>query len=959
MSNTLQRFSARAKVRFFAAILFLCALVLAGAWLWNMRDGLINDFKSKAEAVTTATTLSLGPAIWFYQKDFIAKTMKPLENDDDTDFLHIIDVGGKRVYGFRDAPAEGLIASFQRSAGTSEVNENRFLLKQPVFYNEALQGYLICGFDMNRIEERFQSALKMVLLSLGGLLLGLIILSSLFGNALSKPVLKAAELLNSEGNGSDRFHLRFSEVQGAELATLGGAINRIGELYDEKLKTFRHYEDYIGAFFKLSPIPILITDPTGLIEKSNETASMFFEQPLSKIEESTLSDLIGANDFVVIKNHIDKSGSDIQGYITSINTGGEVGKIVELSLSLLRDHDNKVMNYILFFVDVTEKIQTQHEILENQSLLSTVNRELNIRTNELESVNIRHKRNAQKLGRLIEVCYEIVNCNSTEEILSVMVDSGSELLEAEECIAYIWNPLEKQLHPQRSFTANGLEKLEILKNSDGVVWRTFSENQSFFLTDNSLSDVDRRELGVKPGEANVLIAVPLSDQESQYGVAIYHHSERSAFTIEDLHLLSALASHSAITMNKLFLMRELQEKALHLEKTNRELQGSQKQVVQLQKMESLGTLVGGIAHDFNNILGIILPNIDMLQLDNENSPETVQRTGIIQEAAQRAAKLTQQLLVFSRNQELDQQPVPLNQLIRHLVAMLRRTIGKHIEIKMDLDNMIPNVLADENRLTQVIMNLAVNARDAMPDGGELTISTRYLSHSGTGQESDKSNYVCMSVTDTGCGMDAEEQEKIFDPFFTTKSVGKGTGLGLSVVYGIVSGHDGLIEVESERDKGTTFHIYLPPTEKEPIALENNDSPIQVGNEKIMVVDDEALIRISLQDTLESLGYTVTVAESGLSAIELLKEDDAVRLAIVDFAMPQMNGLETIKKLRELRPELKILLSSGYTSGEEISREDAMIDDFLPKPYRLNDLASMLRALLGDSVNGSHSASHAV
>ncbi|MEL6821221.1 MAG: ATP-binding protein, partial [Calditrichota bacterium] len=361
----------------------------------------------------------------------------------------------------------------------------------------------------------------------------------------------------------------------------------------------------------------------------------------------------------------------------------------------------------------------------------------------------------------------------------------------------------------------------------------------------------------------------------------------------------------------------------------------------------------------NNILGIILPNIDLLQLDDENNPETVQRAGIIQEAAQRAAKLTQQLLVFSRNQELDQQPVPLNQLIRHLVAMLRRTIGKHIEIKMDLDNMIPNVLADENRLTQVIMNLAVNARDAMPKGGELKIVTRYLSHSAAGQKGEAKNYVCMSVSDNGCGMDAEDQEKIFDPFFTTKSVGKGTGLGLSVVYGIVSGHDGLIEVDSEKDSGTTFHIYLPPTDEAPIALDNDNGPIQVGTEKIMVVDDEALIRISLQDTLESLGYTVTVAESGLSAIELLKKDTAVRLAIVDFAMPQMNGLETIKKLRELRPELKILLSSGYTSGEDLSREDAMIDDFLPKPYRLNDLASMLRTLLGDSVNGSHSTPHVV
>ncbi|MGH1366502.1 MAG: ATP-binding protein [Calditrichia bacterium] len=956
MTISLQRFSLKTKLWLFATLVFACISLLVAGWLYQSHKDLSSDFERKARSVTTTTTLNLGAAIWFYQHDFISKTMQPLENDLDTDFLQIIDVDGKSVYSYREAMAGEVLGVFKRSALTEEHSEDHFLLKQPVFYNEALQGYLICGYSKQWISSRFNILLKTALTSLAILFGMLSLLTFLFGKALTRPLIKAARLLNEEDAESDRFHLRFSESQGAELAVLGGAINRLGESYDAKLKTFRHYDDYLGSFFKLSPIPILITNPHGVVEKSNETAAMFFEKPLSKIEESNLSDLIGGNDFIVIKNHIDKSGDDISGYITSINTGGEVGKIVELNLSLLRDHKNVIKNYILFFVDVTEKIQTQHEILENQNLLSTVNRELTTRTDELQSISVRNKRNAQKLGRLIEICYEIVSCNSTEEILAVLVDSGSDLLEAEECIAYIWNPLEKQLHPQRSFTANGLENLQIITESDGVIWRTFHENQSFFLTESSLTSVDFSELAIENLAAQVLIAVPLSNQESQYGVAIYRHSERSMFAIEDLHLLSALASHAAITMNKLFLLRELQEKALHLEKMNRDLQGSQKQIVQLQKMESLGTLVGGIAHDFNNILGIILPNIDLLQLNNESDPETNKRASIIQEAAQRAAKLTQQLLVFSRNQEIEREPLQLNQLIRQSVAMLRRTLGKHVDIKMDLDALLPNVLADENRLIQVVMNLSVNARDAMPDGGELRFETRFGRYTLMANNHEPANFVRMSVRDSGSGIATEVLDKIFDPFFTTKSVGKGTGLGLSVVYGIVSGHDGYITVESDEASGTVFHLYFPPTEQE-VIIKNGAtvSSFPIGSEKILVVDDEELIRISLKDTLESLGYSVNVAESGAAAIGLLNTDEAIQLAIVDFAMPQMNGLDTIKELRKLRPELKVLLSSGYTSGEELSQEHQYIDDFLPKPYRVNELAVMLRTLLNNPDRGQKNA----
>jgi nitrogen-specific signal transduction histidine kinase len=395
-------------------------------------------------------------------------------------------------------------------------------------------------------------------------------------------------------------------------------------------------------------------------------------------------------------------------------------------------------------------------------------------------------------------------------------------------------------------------------------------------------------------------------------------------------------------------MKALEEKALSLENAYSELQRSQQQVIQLQKMESLGTLVGGIAHDFNNILGIILPNTDLIKNEYKNNPELIRRVNVIAHATQRAADLTRQLLMFSRDQDIQLQIISPNNLVNRISDMLKRTLGKEYDILLKLDEKIDDIEGDENRLTQVLINLALNARDSMVDGGEIEIRTsmkKYSDNSTTNR--DLNDFVCISLRDKGCGIKSSDLDKIFDPFFTTKSVGKGTGLGLSVVYGIMKSHKGFVEVESEIDKGTIFYLYFPPSRKKYSELDSNNGNNKLGGtEKILVVDDELMIRESVSDILNSLGYLVLKAPTGADAIKILKKErDKPHLAIIDMSMPKMNGVDTIRKIKEFNKDIKILLSSGHSEREEFIPDDLNLDGILPKPYRLRELALKIRQVL--------------
>jgi PAS domain S-box-containing protein len=379
------------------------------------------------------------------------------------------------------------------------------------------------------------------------------------------------------------------------------------------------------------------------------------------------------------------------------------------------------------------------------------------------------------------------------------------------------------------------------------------------------------------------------------------------------------------------------------------------QVGQTSKMEAVGQLAGGVAHDFNNLLTVIMSYSAMLleRLDAGEDQEDVREISL---AADRAAGLTRQLLAFSRQQVMQPRIMDLNDVVGGLEKMLRRLIGEDVELDISLDPGIESINADPGQLEQVVMNLVVNARDAMPAGGRLTISTansELCAESATGTlKAPDGQYVMLAVSDSGCGMTRAVQKRIFDPFFTTKEQGRGTGLGLATVYGVVKQSGGEIYVYSEVGRGTTFRIYFPQvvlgTEERAADLPSAEA--RRGSESILLVEDDSNLRALVARVLRSRGYTVHVAASGTEALSIAS-DSAILLdaVITDVVMPGMNGREVVEKLLESRPTIGSLLMSGYTDDEVLRRGVQQGETaFLQKPFTPDQLARKVRAVLDRS-----------
>ena len=368
-----------------------------------------------------------------------------------------------------------------------------------------------------------------------------------------------------------------------------------------------------------------------------------------------------------------------------------------------------------------------------------------------------------------------------------------------------------------------------------------------------------------------------------------------------------------------------------------------------QKMEAVGQLAGGVAHDFNNLLQAVLANAEFA-LESSPPAEITDCLTEIHDAGRRAADLTKQLLAFSRGQALRPVPIDLNQLIGGLMKMLRRLLPESIAIDMIAGPSLASVSADPSQLEQVVVNLCVNARDAMDQGGQLTIETENVLINGRNCESHPwakpGRYVLLSVTDTGVGMTPEVRERAFEPFFTTKGIHQGTGLGLSTVYGIVRQHDGMIHVYSEPAQGTTFKVYLPADNRLATDVGSKiESTPPRGEETILVAEDEARVRRVALQILQRAGYHTIAAANGAEAIRLLGERGlGVQLVVLDLVMPEMGGPETWERMRALRPGLKVLFTSGYADQRYRRRLPANLD-VLEKSFRSEDLLSRIRNAL--------------
>jgi PAS domain S-box-containing protein len=377
----------------------------------------------------------------------------------------------------------------------------------------------------------------------------------------------------------------------------------------------------------------------------------------------------------------------------------------------------------------------------------------------------------------------------------------------------------------------------------------------------------------------------------------------------------------------------------------------ERQLFQAQKMESVGTLAGGIAHDFNNILSGVLGYASLMKASLTSDQRFFEYVNAIEKSASRASELTAQLLAFSRGGKYEVRAINLNSVIEDTLEIVGRTFDKSIEIETRLSGQLPTVAADAAQMEQVIMNLCINARDAMLEGGKLFVETDIV---GVTEEYVKTHlgaqpgtYAVVSVTDTGYGMDRETLERVFDPFFTTKEKGKGTGLGLAMVYGVVKNHGGSVQVYSEPGEGATFKVYLP-VDGRPEAKEISQYNVpQNGSEIILVVDDEESILSLARDMLESHGYKALLAGGGEEAIEIYRgRNGAIDLVILDMIMPKMGGLETFLQLKQLDPHVKAILSTGYSqNGKAQKILDSGARGFLQKPYQLNALLSKVRSVL--------------
>jgi len=375
--------------------------------------------------------------------------------------------------------------------------------------------------------------------------------------------------------------------------------------------------------------------------------------------------------------------------------------------------------------------------------------------------------------------------------------------------------------------------------------------------------------------------------------------------------------------------------------------------LQAQKLESVGRLAGGVAHDFNNLLTVILGYSDMILGGLPEEHPLRPRMEEIKSAGERAAALTNQLLAFSRKQVAEPEVLYLNEVVRGMTKMLQRMIGEDIGLVTDLDPALERVKIDPVQIEQVIMNLAVNARDAMPAGGRLTIATRNTEIGAaetippTGPPPGR--YVTLTFADTGCGMTPEVKARLFEPFFTTKERGRGTGLGLATVYGIVQQSGGGIRVESEPGKGAAFTITLPRVEEALVQPRPVSRPkdIATGKETVLVVEDDEVIRNLVREVLEGSGYTVLVAYRGAEALKLAGEREGpIHLLITDVVMPGISGPEVAGHLARYRPEMKVLYISGYTD-DKIGRQGLLESGagFLQKPFRIDALTCKVREVL--------------
>ncbi len=431
--------------------------------------------------------------------------------------------------------------------------------------------------------------------------------------------------------------------------------------------------------------------------------------------------------------------------------------------------------------------------------------------------------------------------------------------------------------------------------------------------------------------------------------------------VQKEELLARVCTHLENFLYKNKLKQEVKIRTMELQKDNKMLseeiakhKETGEQLLQSEKLQAIGQLAGGIAHDFNNQLAGIVGYADILREELSDNIKLASYTDNILLASKRASDLTTQLLAYARKGNFISVTINLHKIVKEIVDLLQHTIDKRIVIKQHLNAQKPFTYGDPSQIQNAIMNLILNARDAILDGGEIILSTEHVFLNEefcrkTSYEIKAGKYILLSVSDNGSGMDMETQFRMFEPFFTTKIQGKGTGMGLAAVYGTIKTHDGAILVNSELARGTTIKIYLPYYIKEEEKIENNriNKKAIKGIARILIVDDEPLILEPCSSMLEKLGYTVTSSKNGKEAVEYYHNNwKNIDLVILDLMMPEMSGKTAYRKMKDINPNIIVLLSSGYSiSGEAQFILDEGANGFIQKPFRKSELSNRIAQIL--------------
>jgi len=495
-------------------------------------------------------------------------------------------------------------------------------------------------------------------------------------------------------------------------------------------------------------------------------------------------------------------------------------------------------------------------------------------------------------------------------------------------------------------TADERTAREQIQLSRSEVLHAFKKTGEKSLLDNDLSGKTIWPFADKLPEMKVdkILLTWMLIKSNVNGALIGFNKKDGNFSEEDLRVLGILANNMSVALENIRLLKEAQLHMLELKKT-------QRQLIEAEKLTALGTLAGGVAHDFNNILCGMIGYVALLKRNQDPEGKDFKMLDTIEKAGFRAANLTKQLLTFSRQEIMDFRPIDVNPHIEDVAKLLENTISKLITIRLELGESLPRVLSDPAQLEQVIMNLCVNARDAMPAGGQILIRSE---HAVVDQKFCQENlaakpgaYIKITVSDQGQGIDKEILPRIFDPFFTTKEFGKGTGLGLAMVYGIVKSHKGFITVASSPGQETIFSIYLPeaaPVQDEETRQEISDQMLQAN---ILIVDDEELVVSMLTEHLQNLGCQIYLARNGEEAIDIINTyKDEIDAVILDINMPVMEGKTAYEKIIELKPDLKVLVASGYSlnsTAKEILAKGA--DGFIQKPYSLENITAKIKQIM--------------